>query len=52
MTDLKKVYRFRDVRQVSLLCREMRRWDEDGIPDPEASQFGEFVIKVTRFLHF
>lgn len=49
MTDLKKVYRFKDVRQVSLLCREMRRWDEDGIPDQEASKFGEFVIKVTTF---
>eukprot|EP00775_Hariotina_reticulata_P007054 gene7054-7268_t len=40
-----QVYRFKDGRQVSLLCREMRRWDEDGIPDQEASKFGEFVIK-------
>jgi hypothetical protein len=24
----------------------MRRWDEDGVPDPEASRAGEFILKV------
>jgi hypothetical protein len=44
--DLKAVHRWRDVRQVSLVLREMRVWDEDGVPDPEAAEFGEFVLKV------
>lgn len=46
MGDLKSVYRFKDVRQVSLLCRCMRKWDEDGIPDAQAAEFGEFILKV------
>lgn len=46
MGDLKTVYRWRDVRQLSLICRDMRLWDEDGVADPEAAQFGEFVLKV------
>lgn len=24
----------------------MRKWDEDGMPDPDAVAFGEFIIKV------
>lgn len=46
MADLRGVYRFRDVRQVSLLARDMRVWDEDGVPDPTAAEYGEFVLKV------
>ncbi len=49
MGDLKSVYRFKDARQVSILCRDMRRWDEDGIPDPDATEFGEFVLKVGMY---
>ncbi|WIA34679.1 hypothetical protein OEZ86_012993 [Tetradesmus obliquus] len=30
---------------VSLVLREMRVWDEDGVPDPQAAEFGEFVLK-------
>ena len=44
--DLKTVYRFKDVTQLSVLCREMRKWDEDGVSDPEASDYGEFILKV------
>jgi hypothetical protein len=33
LADLKAVHRWRDVRQVSLVLREMRVWDEDGVPD-------------------
>ena len=47
MGDLKAVYRFKAVRQVSLLCRAMRKWDEDGVPDKAASEFGEFILKVS-----
>lgn len=43
---LRKVYRFRDVRQVLLSCRDMRKWDDEGVPDPEAVAFGVFVLKV------
>jgi hypothetical protein len=46
MADLKMVYRFRDEKQVSILLRDMRVWDEDGVPDPEAAEYGEFVLKV------
>jgi hypothetical protein len=46
LADLKAVHRWRDVRQVSLVLREMRVWDEDGVPDPQAAEFGEFVLKV------
>ena len=46
MGDLKSVYRFKDVRQVSMLSREMRKWDEDGIPDPDTVEYGEFILKV------
>jgi hypothetical protein len=46
MGDLKMVHRFKDEKQVSILLREMRVWDEDGVPDPEAAEFGEFVLKV------
>lgn len=46
MNDLKSVYRFKDVKQVSLLCRAMRKWDEDNVPDKEATEFGEFILKV------
>lgn len=44
--DLKKVYRFKDVTQLSVLCREMRKWDEDGVPDPETTEYGDFLLKV------
>lgn len=32
--------------QVEMLSRVMRKWDADGIPDPEDAAFGEFIIKV------
>ncbi len=44
---LKVVYRFKDKEQVELLARVMRVWDEDGVPDPSAIDFGEFIIKVS-----
>lgn len=25
----------------------MRKWDEDGEPEPDAVEFGEFLLKVT-----
>lgn len=34
------------VAVMSADCREMRKWDEDGQPEAEAVEFGEFVIKV------
>jgi hypothetical protein len=43
----KAVHRWKDVEQVSLILRDMRVWDEDGIPDPEAAEFGEFVLRVS-----
>jgi hypothetical protein len=46
MGDLRAVHRWRDVRQVSVVARGMRVWDEDGVPDPDAADFGEFVLKV------
>lgn len=49
LAELKAVYRFKDVKQVSLLCRGMRQWDEDGVPDPAAADFGEFMLKVSQF---
>eukprot|EP00882_Tetradesmus_deserticola_P028131 GHRQ01031317.1.p1 GENE.GHRQ01031317.1~~GHRQ01031317.1.p1 ORF type:complete len:239 (+),score=34.33 GHRQ01031317.1:684-1400(+) len=48
MKDLKAVHRWKDVEQVSLVLREMRVWDEEGVPDPHAAEFGEFVLKVGR----
>eukprot|EP00879_Flechtneria_rotunda_P013062 GHRR01013642.1.p1 GENE.GHRR01013642.1~~GHRR01013642.1.p1 ORF type:complete len:1083 (+),score=308.01 GHRR01013642.1:2122-5370(+) len=45
MGELKQVHRFKDVRQVSILCRDMRKWDLDGIPDPDSTEFGEFALK-------
>jgi hypothetical protein len=48
MGDLKAVYRWRDVRQISVVARGMRVWDEDGVPDPDAADFGEFVLKVRK----
>lgn len=50
MKDLKTVHRWKDVEQVSLVLREMRVWDEDGVPDPQAAEFGEFVLKVRNRL--
>jgi hypothetical protein len=46
MGDLKAVYRWRDVRQISVVARGMRVWDEDGVPDADAADFGEFILKV------
>lgn len=46
VAELRSVYKFRDAMQVSLVCRGMRRWDEDDIADPVATGFGEFVLKV------
>ncbi len=43
---LKDAYRFKDKEEVELLARVMRVWDEDGLPDPQAIAFGEFIIKV------
>jgi len=48
--DLKTVYRFKDTRQVEMLARAMRKWDEEGVPDPQAVAFGEFILKVRFFL--
>eukprot|EP00878_Enallax_costatus_P043846 GHUV01051942.1.p1 GENE.GHUV01051942.1~~GHUV01051942.1.p1 ORF type:complete len:180 (+),score=56.23 GHUV01051942.1:655-1194(+) len=45
MGDLKGVFRYKDARQVSIMGRDMRRWDEDGVSDPDASDYGEFVLK-------
>jgi hypothetical protein len=25
----------------------MRKWDWDGVPDPEACEFGEFILTVS-----
>lgn len=50
MGDLKAVYRWRDVRQISVVARGMRVWDEDGMPDPDAADFGEFILKVRGIL--
>jgi hypothetical protein len=33
-------------RQVEVLSRVMRKWDDDGVPDEEASNLGEFIYKV------
>jgi hypothetical protein len=52
MTNLRTVHRFRDVRQVSLACRAMRVWDEDGLPDAAATEYGEFVIKARSITIF
>jgi hypothetical protein len=30
-----------------MLARVMRKWDEDGVPDPDATAFGEFVLKAS-----
>lgn len=49
--DLKGVYRFKDVTQLSVLCRAMRNWDEDGVPDPDAAEYGEFLLKVSLRWH-
>lgn len=38
--------RFGCEEQVEYLARVMRRWDEDGIVDGNASRLGEFIIKV------
>jgi hypothetical protein len=46
MQGLNAVHRWQDVEQVSLVLRDMRVWDEDGVPDPQAAEFGEFVLKV------
>ncbi|GBF92718.1 hypothetical protein Rsub_05087, partial [Raphidocelis subcapitata] len=45
LTELKGVYRFKDPAQVQMLFRVMRRWDEDGVPEPDATAFGEFILK-------
>jgi hypothetical protein len=29
-----------------MLSRVMRKWDEDGVPDPDAAALGEFILKV------
>ncbi|KIY92722.1 hypothetical protein MNEG_15241, partial [Monoraphidium neglectum] len=49
--DLRAVYRFKDVAQVEMLSRVMRKWDEDGVPDQDAVAFGEFIVKcgMARF---
>lgn len=43
---LKKFFRFKDVSQVALFCRVMRKWDPDGAPDEDAVALGEFILKV------
>eukprot|EP00883_Tetradesmus_obliquus_P002715 jgi/Sobl393_1/12921/SZX78204.1 len=42
---LKDVYRFKDVYEAELLLRAMRKWDEDGVPDPATTALGEFIMK-------
>lgn len=51
LKDLRAVYRFRDAAQVEMLSRVMRRWDEDGAPEPDAIALGEFILKcgMARF---
>jgi hypothetical protein len=51
VTDYKSVYRFRDQTQAELLLRAMRAWDDDGVPDPGAAAFGDFIMKcaLARF---
>ena len=34
--------------QVEMLSRVMRKWDEDGVPDPESIAFGEFILRVSK----
>jgi hypothetical protein len=34
------------LRQVEVLSRVMRKWDDDGVPDEEASAIGEFIYKA------
>lgn len=43
---MKDAYRFGSKGHVELLCRVMRKWDDDDVPDPDALDFGEFIIKV------
>jgi hypothetical protein len=46
MGDLRAAYRWRDVRQISVVAHDMRVWDEDGVHEQDAADFGEFVVKV------
>jgi hypothetical protein len=34
------------VEEVEIVARVCRKWDEDGIPDQEASDLGELILKV------
>jgi hypothetical protein len=38
--------RFANVEEVEVLARVERKWDEDGLPDQEASDLGELILKV------
>lgn len=50
MMDFKMVHKWKDVRQVALVYRAMRVWDEDGVPDADALEFAEFVLKVSKLI--
>ncbi len=38
--------RFSSTQEVEVMARVGRKWDEDGVPDPEASELGELILKV------
>eukprot|EP00775_Hariotina_reticulata_P003514 gene3514-3784_t len=42
---LKDVHRFKNAFEAEYLLRVMRKWDIDGVPDPETTAFGEFILK-------
>lgn len=43
---LKDIYHFNTPDEVEFLSRAMRKWDMDGVPDPDTTRFGEFIIRV------
>ncbi len=43
---LKKIHRFSSKQEVMLLSRAMRKFDEDGVMDPEAADLGELILKA------
>ncbi|KAF8055488.1 tmcC [Scenedesmus sp. PABB004] len=42
---LRDVYRFKDVWEAEFLLRVMRKWDEDGVPDPDTTALGAFILR-------
>ncbi|KIY97555.1 hypothetical protein MNEG_10408 [Monoraphidium neglectum] len=51
LRDPKHVYLFSSPWEVEILSRSMRRWDWDGVPVPEATEFGEFVLMCGMARH-